>query len=332
MPDSNPEVPSLSFVIVNWNGGNWLKRCIESIAKYPPSTACNIVVVDNASSDDSLAWLTSREVQTLLGPIPLEVIANSENVGFGRANNQVFAHTQSPLLLLLNADAELTPGACDRLIETLTSDERIGACGPRLLNPDGSLQISVWRNPPTAWATLISGLRLASLIPRRARGELLLAEFWDHDRRRDVPMLSGAAILARREMIGEVGGFDERFHMYLEDNEWCLRIRRAGWRIVFEPDAVVIHQGAHGARQRWTDLEILRLKTEAYLRFLHRAVPRHRAIANLAASSSLLSFQAAWRKLRRRSADDVQLVLELHWRSLKQALTNRPGLSEVTNP
>ncbi len=324
-------MPQVAFIIINWNGGEFLRRCIESIAKFPPSIPCSVVVVDNASTDDSLTWLSSPGPRELLGRIKLELIANSENVGFGRANNQAFKHTEAPLLFLLNADAELTAGACDKLIETLNGDQRIGACGPRLLNPDGSLQVSVWRNPPAAWATLLSGSRLALLLPRRARGELLLAEFWDHDRRRDVPMLGGAAILIRRSVIDKVGGFNERFHMYLEDNDWCWRIKRAGWRLVFDPAAVVVHQGAHSARQRWTEMEQLRLKTEGYLMFLSGALPRQRMIANLLVSTSLLALQIAWRKMCGRSAEDVRLVLRLHVRGLKDALTNKTSFSEATN-
>ena len=107
------------------------------------------------------------------------------------------------------------------MIACLNSDERIGACGPRLLNTDGSLQHSVWRNPPTAWEIIVNGVGLWRLIPRSLRGSLLLGGHWDHATRRSVPMLFGAAILARRKMIDEVGGLDERFHMYGEDYEWC---------------------------------------------------------------------------------------------------------------
>jgi GT2 family glycosyltransferase len=315
--------PQLSFIIVNWNGGELLKRCIESIVRNPPGVPFDIMVVDNASTDDSPAWLRSTELSDSLAGVELKLVANDTNPGFGRANNQAFALTKAPMLFLLNPDAELTQGACDTLIKTLSSGERIGACGPRIINPDGSLQISVWRNPPTAWATLLSGLKLARLLPKRIRGELLLAEYWDHDRRRDVTMLGGAAILLRREVIDQVGGFDERFHMYGEDNEWCLRISRSGWTLMFEPDAVVIHRGAHGSTQRWTNLEKLRVQTEAYLRFLNLALPRHKVIANLLASAGMLSLQRVFNRLRRRRRDDVETVLNLHRQALKRALSNQ---------
>lgn len=98
--------------------------------------------------------------------------------------------------------------------------------------------------------------------------------------------------------------------------------RRAGWRLIFEPAAVVIHQGAHGSRQRWSDLEKLRLQTKAYLKFLNQAVPRRRVIANLLASSGLLKIQKTIRKIHKRSAEEVELLLKLHVEELKRQLRN----------
>jgi GT2 family glycosyltransferase len=312
--------PGLSFIIVNWNGGELLRRAVESILEFPPAIAYDIVVVDNASADGSREWLRSGELAARLGGVKLHLIENAENVGFGRANNLAFALTKAPLLFLLNADAELRAGACDTLIAALGSGPRVGACGPRLVNPDGSLQTSVWRNPPAAWATLLSGLRLYKLLPSRLGGELLLAEHWAHDRRREVPMLSGAAILVRREVVEGVGGFDERFHMYGEDNEWCLRITRAGWRLVFEPAAVVMHHGGHSSRRRWNELEKLRVQLDAYFRFQSHCLTRRQAVSNLLAESALLALQRAWRGLRGRPAEDVALTLRLHLEDLKRTL------------
>jgi GT2 family glycosyltransferase len=312
--------PELSFVVVNWNGGELLRRAIESILASPPRVPYGIVVVDNASTNESLGWLRSAELAERLGDVKLALIENPENVGFGRANNQAFASTGARLLFLLNADAELRPGACDTLVATLESDARIGACGPRLVNPDGSLQISVWRNPPAAWSTLLSGLRLYRLLPRRLRGELLLAGHWAHDRRRDVGMLSGAAILVRRELVEAVGGFDERFHMYGEDNEWCLRMVRAGWRLVFEPAAVVMHHGGHSSQRRWTDRERLDVQLDAFFRFQRFCLSRRQAVANLLATSVLLSVHRLWRRLRGQPVDDVTLTLRMHLADLKRTL------------
>ncbi len=311
----------LSIIIVNWNGGDLLRRTVESVIEFAPAVDYEIVVVDNASADDSLALLNGSDAAVDLAQRGrLRVIANSDNRGFGRANNQAFAETESPLLLLLNPDAEVTAGCIDTLMDTVRSDERVGMAGPRILNEDGSLQISAWRNPPAAWEILLSQLKLYLLLPRRFRGELLLGGHWDHQRERRVPMLSGAAMLLRREVIEQVGGFDERFHMYGEDNEWCLRIVRAGWQLVFQPKAVVLHRGAQSSLQRWTSLEKLRVQLEANYFFQKQSLPRRRVLTNQIATYVTASGQHLLRRLRGVDAPDLKLAREIHWQHLKQAL------------
>ncbi|MDT5294383.1 MAG: hypothetical protein QOJ76_1263 [Acidobacteriota bacterium] len=309
----------LSIIVVNWNGGELLRRCVESVVASPPSLGYEVVVVDNASSDDSLARLHASDAAAALGE-RLRVVENADNRGFGQANNQAFALTHAPLLFLLNPDTEVTPGSIDRLIETLRAGARTGAVGPKLLNADGSTQVSVWRNSPAAWETLLTGFRMHKLLPPRVRGELLLAEHWDYSRRRAVGMLSGAAMLVRREVLDEVGGFDEHFHMYGEDNEWCLRITRAGWLLVFEPAAVVMHHGAASSSKRWDSLEKLRVQVEAFLLFQRRCLPRRRRVANLASSCLLLTLQRTARRLRGRESRDVEQTLSLFAADLRRAL------------
>ena len=315
--------PELSIIIVNWNGGELLRSCLRSIAQSPPSVAYDIVVVDNASSDDSVAWLRSSAVSDLLPGIGVYIIENADNAGFSKANNQGIAHSQAPLLFLLNPDTELTPRAIDTLIACLNSGERIGACGPRLLNTDGSLQHSVWRNPPTAWEIIVTGLGIWRLIPSRLRGELLLGGHWDHATRRTVPMLFGAAILARRAMIDEVGGLDEQFHMYGEDDEWCLRITRAGWLLMFEPGADVIHHGGQLSAKRWNSSEKLRVRLNSSFDFQRRCLSRGQVVANLLAGFGVMTAQRLWRKLRRLPEQEVTISQEMHWAELKRAVKQK---------
>ena len=311
----------LSIIIVNWNGGTLLRRTVESVVASPPSIEYEVVVVDNASADDSLAQLrASEEVAPLIASGRLRIVENKDNLGFGKANNAAFALTNSPLLFLLNPDTEVTQGSIDRLIATVRSDKRIGMAGPKLVNADGSLQVSVWRNPPAAWEMLLTGFRLHKLLPRRARGELLLADHWDYSRRRAVGMLGGSAMLVRREVIAQVGGFDERFHMYGEDNEWCLRITRAGWQLVFEPEAVVMHHGAASSVKRWDSLEKQRVQSEAMLNFQRYSLPRRRRVANLATACFMLALQRGARRLRGRESRDVEQTLRLYAADLKRAL------------
>src|SRR5215204_1836116 len=313
----------VSIIIVNWNGGGLLTRCIETIVSSAPKSTYEIVIVDNASTDDSLSELRASKVAgSMIDSEQIRIILNSENRGFGAANNQAFAATNSPYVFLLNLDTEVPPGTIDKLIEKLKSDPEIGACGPKMLNTDGSLQVSVFFNPPCVWHTVLSQLWLYRLLPRRMRGELLLGWHWNHDRERSVPMLGGAAILARREMIEEVGGFDERFHMYAEDNEWCWRISKSDWRLLFVPEAVVVHYGAQSSSKRWSHDERLRVRLAAGFVFEHQALPRWRLAANQLANYMVVTMQIAGRKLLGIEQPDLSVIREMHREHLKRSLRN----------
>jgi GT2 family glycosyltransferase len=306
----------LAIIIVNWNGGELLHRCVKSIDNFPPSVSYEIVVIDNASTDGSREWLESQTSR-------LRLIKNKENVGFGQANNTAFKETTQPLLFLLNSDAEVQAGSIDTLIDTIQSNPKVGVVGPRLHNPDGTLQASVWRNPTTPFETLANAFRFYKLIPKRLRGELLLGYHWDHTTSRSAALLSGAALLVRRAVIEDIGGFEERFHMYGEDTEWCLRIVRGGWLMMFEPKAIVIHHGGASATKRWTDLEKRREVYISFFRFQRLSLSRSLVIGNLLAGSMASSAQLLWRFLCRQPRDEARMVFGLHLTELKQALLKR---------
>jgi len=312
----------LSIIIVNWNGRDLLAKCLESIVKRPPAVSYEIVVVDNASTDGSVEWLRAAQSNGLLKGAGFRLIENTENFGFARANNIAFRQTSSRLVFLLNSDTEVREGAIDRLIETLKSNEKAGGCGPKLLNSDGSLQHSVYRNPPTAWEILVTGLRLYYLLPRRIRGALLLGPYWDHASRRKARMLSGAAILLRKEVIDSVGGFDEEFHFYGEDIELCLRIVNSGWELWFEPDAQIVHHGAASALLRWGSEEQLRVIVDGNMRSFKKSLPRPHFIANCLASCLVLLLERVWRLIRGVSTKDIDIQFDVYRRHLKDAFTD----------
>jgi GT2 family glycosyltransferase len=313
----------LSIIIVNWNGGDLLGRCVETILNSAPRVTYEVLIIDKASQDNSLDQLLATKAGAFLKSNgQLRIFNNSENKGFGAANNQAFDLTESPYVFLLNLDTEVHPGTIDTLMRTMLSDPQIGACGPKILNADGSLQISAFFNPPRVWHTILSQLKLYYLLPPRIRGELLLGRHWDHDRRREVPMISGAAIFARRQMIEEVGGFDERFHMYSEDNEWCWRITQSPWKLVFVPDAVVLHHGGQSSMKRWSSDEKLRVKLEAGFHFEHRVLPRWRLAANQLANYLVVTAQIAGRQVRGIHIPELYLIKEMHREHLKRSLRN----------
>jgi len=316
----------LSIIIVNWNGGSLLTRCVETIVDSSPKTTYEILVVDNASADNSLDELRASEVAApLIASGKLRIIVNTENCGFGAANNQAFKLTSSPFVFLLNLDTEVRPGTIDTLIERLKTDPSIGACGPRIVNTDGSLQVSVFFSPPRVWHTLLSQLWLYHLIPRRLRGELLLGWHWDHDRQRAVPMLGGAAIMARRAMIDRVGGFNERFHMYSEDTEWCWRIRNSKWRLLFVPEAILLHHGAQSANKRWSPADQLRIRLRAGFDFEHLALSRWQVTANQLTNYLVVTLQITGRKLLGIQQPELQVIREMHREHLKRSLRNHSG-------
>jgi len=135
-------------------------------------------------------------------------------------------------------------------------------------------------------------------------------------------MLGGAAILVRREVIETVGGFDERYHMYGEDHDWCLRITQAGWLLTFQPEATVFHQGGWSSHQRWTNLEKIRVQLEAHYLFQKNALSRGRLMSNMFAYWLTESVQHTWRRLRRVDAPDVELIAKVYWDHLKRSLRN----------
>jgi len=199
-----------------------------------------IVVVDNASGDGT-AEMVRSEFPTV------ELIANTENVGFSAANNQAIRAGRAPLALLLNADTELKEGAPAALLDVFEEDGRVGAVAAQLVLPDGSVQRSC-RSFPEPAAVLFDAFGMSRLFPRNERFGRYRMTYWDHDSRRDVDQPMASALALRRAALDEVGLFDESFPLYFNDVDLCYRLRRAGWRIVFEPRAKVLH---HHGRSTW---------------------------------------------------------------------------------
>ncbi len=231
----------LSIVIVNWNVRDLLRRCLLSISNLqPPPSGLEMIVVDNASTDGS--------VQMVRTEFPgVHTIANTENRGFPAANNQGIAIAQGRHVLLLNPDTEVVGDALTTMVGFADAHPDVGMVGPQLLNPDGSVQSSRRRFPTLATA-FFESTWLQPYAPRR-----LLERYYVLDRPddavQDVDWLYGAALMARREAIAQVGPLDERFFMYSEELDWCRRFRKADWRVVYLPAAQIIHHGGKSSEQ-----------------------------------------------------------------------------------
>ncbi len=232
----------LSVVIVSWNVRELLLRCLASVhAGLSEGLTGEVFVVDNASSDGSAAAVAEAFPA-------VQVLANADNVGFVRANNQAIVRCRGRHVLLLNPDTEMREGALGRLVAALEADRQLGAVGPRLLYADGTVQPSRRRFPTLATA-LVESTVLQRLFARSAIVRRFYVADRADDEEQDVDWLVGACLLVRRAAIERVGLLDERFFMYSEELDLCRRLRAAGWRVRYLPAAEVVHYEAKSSEQ-----------------------------------------------------------------------------------
>ncbi len=249
-----------------------LRGCLASLGRAlqgRPGEA-RVWVVDNASGEPTVS-MVRREFPWV------RLIENQENRGFAAANNQAIERCRADYLLLLNPDTEISRQAIDRLAGLLDREPGAAAVGPRLLGPDGSVQVSAWRFPGVRSA-LASWSNLTRLLPGAlARGAGLRGpEYPPGEEPRRVDWISGACLLARRAAVREVGPLDERFFMYAEETDWCKRFAEAGWAVWHQPRAEVTHRvgGSTGEEGPASLLQRTRFHRSEYLYFeKHRGRP-----------------------------------------------------------
>ena len=225
--------PELAVVVVNYNAGEYLRRCMASIHASTGDVDVEVIVVDNASSDGS--------ADTALAEHPdIRLIRNDRNAGFAAAANQGIEGAAAPFVLLLNPDAEILSGTLSGLVKVARERPRAGAIGALVRNPDRSIQPSARRVPRLGEA--LGHAFLGPLIPDNPFTRSYTMAGWDRSSERAVEWVAGSAMLLRREAIDEVGAFDEGYFMYVEDVDLCTRLRAAGWRVLFSPELEVIHK------------------------------------------------------------------------------------------
>lgn len=315
----------LSIVIVNWNGRGFLPDCLRSIVENPPSCPYEIIVVDNASSDGSVEWMKSQEAAELLGEASFRLIESKENLGFGRANNLAFEATDSKYVFVLNPDSIVSHGSMDKLIETLELSDTIGMTAPRLVDESGDLGLSVIPFRPTPVSIVIEEFQLYRLMPKRLTRYWLFGRHWDYNVRRPVPIVAGAAMMCKREMIQDAGGFDDGIFMYGEDLEWCVRIYRHGWKIFFEPDAQIVHRCGKSTEQMWGKEEVLVVQEEAMMRFQRKCFSRGLNLANSATKVVVMAVHLARWKLFSRNTSYLRMMIRLHMKNCKELISGQPA-------
>jgi len=224
----------VSIVIVSYNTVGLLRDCLQSIEASVAPFSHETIVVDNQSRDGS-ADMVEREFPSV------RLIRAERNLGFAGGNNAAFRGARGRLVYCLNPDTVSHPGSLATLIRVMDADPSIGYLGPKLLNHDGSHQWSAYRFH-TVLSSFVSWsmLGLDRRFPQSRHCQTLHYQH-GHDTAFDADWLTGAAILTRRIVIDQVGGYDETYFLYAEEIEWCWRMHRAGWRGRYEPSAVVTH-------------------------------------------------------------------------------------------
>ncbi len=224
----------ISTIIVNYNAGNLLRGCVDSLLSC--SLELEIIIIDNASTDGSL--------NAILNLPNIKIIKNSTNLGFAAACNMGASAATAPNLLFLNPDCSFKPGTLITLLDALIRDVSIGMVGALLINPDGTEQPGGRRAVPTPWRSFVRAFGLTYFADRWPK---LFFDFHMHtqllpDHSVEVEAISGACMLVKREAMNDVGLWDEGYFLHCEDLDWCMRFRQNNWKIIFVPEAIVTHE------------------------------------------------------------------------------------------
>lgn len=282
----------LSVIIVTWNTRELLKKCLAALPAAVNGLSIETWVVDNASSDGTVEMVREQHPA-------VRVIANRENRGWAGGNNQALKQSGGRFLLLLNADTEPRPGSLAMLVRFLEQHPDVGACGPMLLLGDGSVQGN-GRRFPTFWKEFldVTGLRHLAL---RAYSRRFGWGRDDFEALAEVDEVTGACLLVRRETVEQVGLLDEQFFMFYDEVDWCYRMKAAGWRVFYFPEAKVVHHIAASVKQ--VGFEAYRRYFESQQRYFHKHAswPTWAAVwlvSRVGLATHWLRFQAARAKRR----------------------------------
>ncbi len=218
----------LSIVIVTWNAREVLLPAIDSIYRELKGISYEVIVSDNDSGDGSADAVEAEFPE-------VRVIRNPRNLGFAGGNNVALREAQGRIVALLNSDTLTHAGAFERMVAYLDAHPEVGACGPQLLNPDGSKQ-NCFHNFPSLATEFLNLSLLKILFPRKypSKRQTYTVPI-------EVDAVLGACMLVRREVLERVGPMDEGYFFFLEETDWCARIREAGWTVVHVPDAKITH-------------------------------------------------------------------------------------------
>ena len=253
----------ISVVIVNFNTAHLLQEMFSALERSAGGFNLQCIVIDNASRDDSVALMRRRFPQH-------QLLVNTVNVGFGRANNQALPFVDGKYVLLLNTDAFVAPDTLESTIAFMEDHPLCGVLGVRLVGRDGALQ-PCCRYFPTPMNGFLRRTGLEGLVPWVAKADDLS---WDHSSVRLCDWVPGCYYLIRRTVIDQVGLFDPRYFLYFEEVDHCRAVKRAGWEVIFYPDTTVVHIGGESARSEAaltvTGRQIAALQIESELLYFRK--------------------------------------------------------------
>ena len=227
--------PDISIIIVNWKVKDLLEKSLSSIFAYQKDYQVEVLVVDNNSQDGSVAMIKEKFPQVIL-------ISLSDNIGFGAANNLAIKEAQAEYIFLLNPDTEITEDFLDRALTYLKNNPSVGIMAPRIINSDGSKQLSIRRHPDLLSQVLIMFKLKNILVNNKILNNYLLKDF-DYNKEQTVDQIMGAAMLIRKSVFEKIGTFDEKFFVWFEEVDLCYRVNQKGYKAYFISDIGAYHKG-----------------------------------------------------------------------------------------
>lgn len=251
----------ITVILVNYNSGEALPLCLGDLAREALNSPLEIIVVDNASQDDSLPRAEAAHPRFLY-------LKNRLNLGFARACNQGIALAKGDFVMLLNPDTRVSAGALSTLRRYLSDHPEVGAVGPKILDPSGTVQLSARSSQGPAALLFHRYSLITRFSPNNALSRKYLLSDWDHDSEREVDWLSGAALMVRQEAVEAAGPLDGKFFLFHEDVDWCKRIREAGFKVSYCPQATIRHE--IGISKDKSSFVLLRIRHRSMIRYVHK--------------------------------------------------------------
>jgi N-acetylglucosaminyl-diphospho-decaprenol L-rhamnosyltransferase len=307
------ERPDVSVIVVNYNTAHLLDRMFAALGASRGDLKLQVIVVDNASRDGSVEVLRAQHPDA-------ELIANTINVGFARANNQAIPRARGRYVLLLNTDAFVSTDTLSKTVEFMDAHPKCGVLGVKLLGEDGDLQPSC-RYFPTPWNVFLVSTGLQRFFPRT---RLVDNMSWDHASVRQCDWVPGCYYLVRRQVVEDIGLFDPRYFLYCEEVDHCRAVREAGWEVVYYPFTQVVHIGAQSAATAATlnpvSRQISPLQIESELLYFRK----HYGVTGVLTAvllTNLADSMLAWSGLvRHRDATRASAAIQHSWTTIQRLL------------